>query len=63
MLITTLIGWVKSLAQDFSKPQTYGSALEAYIVRNEPKDAADVDRLMREFDTKMSGRCTGGFPC
>jgi len=46
--------WAKSLEQSFSKPQTYGSALECYIVANEPKDAADVDRLTREFETKRS---------
>jgi hypothetical protein len=63
MFIQPIVGWVKSLAQDFSKPQTYGSALEAYIVANEPQNAGDVDRLMRDFDTKMSNRCTGGFPC
>ena len=63
MFIQPLVGWVKSLAQDFNKPQTYGSALEAYIVANEPKDACDVDRLSREFDSKMSSRRHGGFPC
>ena len=50
MFIHLIVGWVKSLAQDFSKPQTYGSALEAYIVANQPQNAGDVDRLMREFD-------------
>lgn len=57
MFIQPIVGWVKSLAQDFSKPQTYGSALEAYIVSNDPQNPADVDRLMREFDQ----RNTGGF--
>ena len=55
MLITTLIGWVKSLAQDFSKPQTYGSELEAYIVSNQPQNSADVDRLAREFEQRNAG--------
>lgn len=55
MFIQPLVGWVKSLAQDFGKPQTYGSELEAYIVANEPKDAADVDRLSREFDKRNQG--------
>jgi hypothetical protein len=32
MLITAIAGWIKSLATKFAKPQTYGSALEAYIV-------------------------------
>lgn len=55
MFIQPLVGWVKSLAEQFNKPQTYGSALEAYIVANEPKDACDVDRLSREFDLKNQG--------
>lgn len=35
-----------------SKPQTYGSKLEEYIVRNNPHDTHDVERLTREFDEK-----------
>jgi hypothetical protein len=50
MLIQPIVGWVKSLAEQFAKPQTYGTALEQYIVSHEPQTAADVDRLMREFD-------------
>lgn len=63
MFLTTLLAWAKSLLASYNKPQTYGSALEAYIVSKNPQDAADVDRLSREFDSKVSGRCTGGFPC
>jgi hypothetical protein len=63
MFIQPILGWIKSLTEEFKKPQTYGSALEAYIVANEPQNAGDVDRLTREFDQKMSTRCTGGFPC
>jgi hypothetical protein len=44
----------KSLENSFSKPQTYGSSLEYYIVSNNPQDAADVDRLTREFENKRS---------
>jgi hypothetical protein len=54
MFIQPIVGYVKSLADSFSKPQTYGSALEAYIVSNDPKDAGDVDRLTREFETKKN---------
>jgi hypothetical protein len=59
MFIQPLVGWVKSLAQQYQKPQTYGSALEAYIIANDPQNACDVDRLTREFDQKN----TGGFLC
>jgi hypothetical protein len=54
MFIQPITDWVKSLSESFSKPQTYGSALEHYIVSNEPKDAADVDRLTREFEMKKN---------
>ena len=62
MFIQPIVGWVKSLAENFSKPQTYGSALEAYIVSNNPQSEVDVDRLMREFDSKMLNRQYQGFP-
>lgn len=52
MLIQPIVGWVKSLAEQFNKPQTYGTALEEYIVSRNPQNAADVDRLMREFDRR-----------
>jgi hypothetical protein len=54
MFIQPILGWVKSLAQDFSKLQTYGSELETYIVSNQPQNSADVDRLMQEFNRKNS---------
>lgn len=63
MFIQPILGWVKSLAEDFKKPATYGSALEAFIVSNNPQDSCDVDRLTREFDARMSNRTHGGFPC
>ena len=59
MFIQPIVGWVTSLAQQFSKPQTYGSALEAYIISHDPQSTADVDRLMREFDEKN----TSSFIC
>jgi hypothetical protein len=55
MFIQPLVGWVKSLAEQFQKPQTYGSELEAYIISNDPQTAYDVDRLTREFDQKNHG--------
>lgn len=63
MFITAVTSWAKSLAEKLKKPQTYGSALEAYIVSHDPKDSCDVDRLTREFDNKMTNRWSGGFPC
>ena len=43
--------WATNLAESFSKPQTYGSGLEYYIVKNNPQNAADVDRLTKEYET------------
>ena len=62
MFIQSILGWVKSLAESFEKPTTYGSALETYIVSRNPQNASDVDRLAREFDNRMSNRRVGGFP-
>ena len=55
MFIQPLVSWVKSLALQFSKPTTYGSALEYYIVSNNPVDASDVDRLTREYEARSKG--------
>lgn len=59
MFTQSLISWFKQLAENFNRPQTYGSELEAYITSRNPQDAGEVDRLMREFDIKNSG----GFLC
>jgi len=46
--------WAKSLSESFSKPQTYGSQLEYYIISNNPQSEGDVDRLTREFHARNS---------
>jgi hypothetical protein len=38
----------------YSKSPTYGSRLEEYIVNNNPKDTADVERLTREYDMSVN---------
>jgi len=58
-MLTTIKVWVKSLAEQFSRPQTYGSALEQYIVSNAPQSEGDVDRLAREFEYKQSNFSLG----
>ena len=50
-MLKTISNWVKNLGNQFSTPQTYGSGLEYYIVKNNPQNAADVDRLTREYQT------------
>ena len=52
-MLNTIKTWAKSLANLYSKPQTYGSALEYYIVSNNPQNEGDVDRLAREFQQKQ----------
>lgn len=61
MFIQPLVGWVKSLAAQYQKPQTYGSALEEYIVSNNPQSEGDVERLMRDFDSRMLNRQYQGY--
>jgi hypothetical protein len=57
-MLESIKSWAKNLEKSFSKPQTYGSALEYYIVKNNPQNAADVDRLTREFE---GGRSEGHY--
>jgi hypothetical protein len=38
----------------YSKSPTYGSRLEEYIISNNPKDTADVERLTREYDKSVN---------
>jgi hypothetical protein len=35
---------------DIFTPQSYGSSLEEYIVKNRPTDIVDIERLTRDFD-------------
>jgi hypothetical protein len=55
-MLNHLAGYFCSLLNNFSRPQTYGSALEEYIVRHAPQNACDVDRLTRQFEIQQSGR-------
>ena len=55
-MLNTLAEYFQKMFQDFSKPQTYSSALEEYIVRHAPQDGCDVDRLTRQFDLQNSRR-------
>ena len=55
-MLNQLAGYFYNLFRGYSKPQTYGSALEEYIVRHSPQNTQDIDRLTRQFDLKQSGR-------
>ena len=60
-MLKTTIEQVKSMFRFFDKPQTYGSALEAYIVAGNPQDACDIDRLQRQFDLNQAKRTNSGW--
>ena len=49
-MLTQLTEYFHKMLHTFSRPQTYSSALEEYIVRNAPQTVCDVDRLTRQFD-------------
>ena len=55
-MLNQLAGYFTNLFRGYSKPQTYGSALEEYIVRHSPQNSQDIDRLTRQFDMTQSGR-------
>jgi hypothetical protein len=50
MFIQPIAGWVKKLAEDFQRPQTYGSELEEFITSKNPQNTADVEMLMRQYE-------------
>lgn len=58
----SLGNYLADLFRVFERPQTYGSALEAYIVSNNPQNSGDIDRLQRQFDAKISNRTISGWP-
>lgn len=62
MLFTPLITYIKELVQRVEEPQTYGSALEAYIVSKNPQSTYDVEYWTRQFDERVSNRSTAGWP-
>jgi hypothetical protein len=55
-MLNQLTEYFQKMFQNFEKPQTYGSALEEYIMRNSPKTPHDVDRLTRQFDMQQAGK-------
>jgi hypothetical protein len=61
-MLNDLVEYLRKMIQKFEKPQTYGSALEEYIVSNNPQDSYDVDRLAREFEQKNLNRTMAGWP-
>ena len=55
-MLNQLADYFCSLFSKFSKPQTFGSALEEYIISHAPQTSCDVDRLTRQFEIQQAGR-------
>jgi hypothetical protein len=55
-MLNQITGYFQKIFQNFSKPQTYQSALEEYIVKNAPQTTCDIDRLTRQFELMHSRR-------
>lgn len=62
MLITYLINFIYGFFDKTGLPQTYGSALERYIVSKNPQSTYDVEYWTRQFDDSFSNRSTAGWP-
>lgn len=52
LLAFVILAIAGAIAPVLAKSDTYGSNLENYIINNHPKDAADVERLTREYQEK-----------
>ncbi len=51
-MINAIAEYFNELFRKFEKPQTYGSALEAYIASHKPTTLEEIDCLQRDFDRK-----------
>ena len=60
-MLKSINEWVKSLFKSYQTPQTYGSALEAYIVSHNPTSSCDIDHYTRQFDRLQAKRSTAGW--
>ena len=61
-MLNQLIGCIHKVFRFAEKPQTYGSALETYIVSKNPQNTSDVEYWTRRFDERMSNRTTQEWP-
>ena len=55
-MLNQLAGYFHNLFNNFNKPQTYGAALEEYIVRHSPQSSCDIDRLTHQFESQHAKR-------
>ena len=62
MLIAHLVNFIYRFFNKTEEPQTYGSALERYIVSKNPQSTYDVEYWTRRFDENISSRKTMEWP-
>ena len=58
-MLNQLASYFHNLFNNFGRPQTYGSALEEYIVSHSPQNTGDIDRLTYQYQLsheKNTGR-------
>jgi hypothetical protein len=55
-MLNQLFGYLYSLLEKFSEPQSYGNSLEQYIISHNPTSTAQVEHLERQFELRFSGR-------
>lgn len=54
-----ITGYIQKMYQSVEKPQTYSSALEAYIVSKNPQTTYDVEYWTQEFDRSRNNNIKG----
>ena len=57
-MFQNIVALIQKMLPRNSQPNTYGAALEAWIVSQNPQSPGDIDRLVREFDR----RSQSGWP-
>ena len=62
MLFAQLINFIYRFFDKAEEPQSYGSALERFIVSKNPQSTYDVEYWTRQFDERVSNRQTAGWP-
>lgn len=58
-MLNMITGYIQKMYKSVEKPQTYSSALEAYIVSKNPKNIHDIEHLTQEFDRSRSRNSKG----
>lgn len=58
-MLNMITGYIQKMYQSVEKPQTYSSALEAYIVSKNPQTTYDVEYWTQEFDRSRNNNIKG----